>query len=269
MTTATKTPRQHGERRCYLRGCRRPECVEANKRYCKAADLRRHREGPQRIDGTKAAEHLRKLIGEGWTRAGIAHEADLPISTIGGLIGGWQKYCTPKVERTILAFDPDFDTECPGYWVNVIGPGRRIRALATLGHTMFSVAIETGISYSAIRRISRMQGRVTSKDFAARIADVYDRWSHTEGPSVVTRGFAASQGWSGPDAWQDIDDPLSLNFHERAALRREEIIHFAWHGDTPEQILARLNGEVSISTVRQIVQDWRTGQKRDRKQVAA
>jgi transposase len=56
---------------------------------------------------------------------------------------------------------------------------------------------------------------------------------------------------------------------ERAALRREEIIHFAWHGDTPEQILARLNGEVSIATVRQIVQEWRTGVKRDRKQVAA
>jgi hypothetical protein len=136
---------------------------------------------------------------------------------------------------------------------------------------MSSVADETGISYAAVRRISRMQGRVTSKDFAARIADVYDRWRHTDGPSAITRSFARSQDWSGPDDWQNIDDPLckSLNWQERAALRRDEIIHFAWHGDTPEQILARLNNEVSISTVRQIVQEWRTGQKRDRKAVAA
>ena len=35
------------------------------------------------------------------------------------------------------------------------------------------------------------------------------------------------------------------------------------------QILARLDGEVSISTVRQIVAEWRTGEKRNRAKEAA
>jgi hypothetical protein len=102
------------------------------------------------------------------------------------------------------------------------------------------------------------------------------------GTSVRSLRRARLEGWAPPAAWDDetIDDPNGapdfgdsvLNFHERAALRREEIIHLAWHGDTPEQIFNRLNEEVSISTVRAVIHEWRTGQKRKRpepKQVAA
>lgn len=108
---------------------------------------------------------------------------------------------------------------------------------------------------------------------------MYRRHEATPGPSEPARIAATAKGWLGAEAWDadTIDDPDTtpdlgdrvLNFHERATLRREEIIHLAWCGHEPEQILDRLNGEVSISTVRAIVHEWRTGQKRDRKQAAA
>ena len=122
------------------------------------------------------------------------------------------------------------------------------------------------------------------RDLADRIAAAYQQLAPAPAPknkhTTRTRNVAHAKGWRDPQWWEDygrIDDPTfdpnevpdEPGFLERATLRREEIIHFAWHGDTPEQILNRLNGEVSISTVRQIVQDWRTSTKRDRKQVAA
>lgn len=254
MTTADNQP--HGERRCYLRGCRRPECVLANKRYCKASDLRRHRQGPRYIDATEAAAHLRRLIDQGWTQTGIATRLGIKVATIGALATGRYKTCTPANARTILAFDPEFDDDCPGYWTSIIGPGRRIRALAVIGHPMYRVSEETGISYAAIRRIGRLEGHVTSKDFARRIADVYDRWRHEPGPSAVTRGTARSAGWHEPDAWQDIDDPLCKaieNRDELAALRRADIAHLAAFRIPEHEIAARLG--MSAHYVHDLIRD--------------
>lgn len=244
MSDTTRRKPQHGERACYLRGCHRPECVTAHKRYCKAADLRRHREGPRRIDGTAAANHLRNLINnEGWTQIGIADTLEISRDTVGGLASGRNKTCTRADEQRILAFQPDFDAERPSPRVSIAGSTRRLRALATLGHPLYSVSAETGISYAAIRRILRGEGRVTSKDFAARIRDVYEHWRNSEGPSATTRGYAQKKGWHGPDAWRDIDDPLCTPEENRrglAAARRADIEHLASYNIAEHEIAERL-----------------------------
>lgn len=241
---STKTPPQHGERRCYLRGCRRPECVEANKRYCKLSDLRRHREGPRRIDATEVASHLRHLIeNEGWTQLDIAASTGIKVGTIGGLAAGRHRFCSPENAKTILAFDPDFDTQRPGYWTNNIGSMRRLQALAVLGHPLYLVAEEAGIGYATARHMCGQRRRVTSKDFAARIAAVYDRRRHQTGPSPITRGMAKSAGWWGPEAWRDIDDPQCTPEEHRdelGAYRRREIQHLASYNVPEDEIADRL-----------------------------
>jgi plasmid maintenance system antidote protein VapI len=266
------TPPQHGERRCYLRGCRQPECRAAHLKYCKSYDIRRHREGPSRIDATDSAEHLRRYINEGWSQQGIADQLNIHVATIGGLASGRHKTCSREHEHIILAFDPDFDADRPGYWTSVTGPSRRIRALAVLGHPLHAVALKTGISYAAIRRIARESGRVTSKDFANRIAEVFDAWSRSEGPSRTARGMAIAQGWQPLEAWQDIDDPQcqpSVNRDEIAAWRRGEITHLASYGIPEHEIAERL--DMSREYVHDLLRELHTGQRRDRtpKAVAA
>lgn len=264
------TPPQHGERRCYLRGCRRPECRAAHLKYCKAYDIRRHREGPQRVDCKPVADHLRHLISEGWTQTGIAEATGVPLPSIQGIASGTYKTCTPQNRRLILNFDPDFDADRPGYWINVTGSSRRLRALAVLGHPLHAVALKTGISYAAIRRIARGSGRVTSKDFANRIADVFDAWSRSEGPSPTARGMAIAQGWQPAEAWQVIDDPQCqpvANRDELAAWRRGEITHLACYGIPEDEIADRLG--MSREYVHDLLRELRTGQQRDRKKAAA
>lgn len=169
----------------------------------------------------------------------------------------------------------------PGTYLDAVGTRRRIQALRAIGWSARALAEASGAGESVIERICGDQPTVRGV-VAAKIQAVYVKLAHTPAPAgrsaTRAKNFATSQGWAPPGAWDDdtIDDPAAkpefgevLNFHERAALRREEIIHLAWCGHEPEQILDRLNGEVSISTVRQIVQEWRTGVKRQRKTVAA
>ncbi|MGW1949126.1 hypothetical protein ACWCRC_32985 [Streptomyces sp. NPDC001940] len=185
--------------------------------------------------------------------------------------------------EALLDFWPTLDDYEDRVHIDGTGTRRRIQALAMAGWP--SVAIRDQLGDVATGTIEKLRSRTTVTARLARaVRDFYNQVSTKTAeefgvtPWIAnrTRGYAARHNWVMAAAWDDdtIDDPQAkpdfgdrvLSFHERAELRREEIIHFAWHGDTPEQILARLNGEVSISTVRQIVQDWRTGQKRDRTQ---
>ncbi len=221
------------------------------------------------VHGPTVAAHLKACIDAGWTRLEIAATSTVSDRAIRYILGG-----QPTVQRDnalrLLAVRPEHSPRVPA-----IGSIRRIRALARAGYTIEWTGRRAGCSHRHIYEILNGTVELVDRGLAERLADLYRRHEGTPGPSNPARIAARSKGWHGPEAWDTdtIDDPdarpdagdRELTFLERAALRREEIIHFAWHGDTPEQIVARLDNEVSISTVRQIVQDWRTGQKRQRK----
>lgn len=168
----------------------------------------------------------------------------------------------------------------PGQYIDATGSTRRLQALSCLGHSYTAICKAADTCPNRVVSIANGRQPTIRRDLAERITAAYATLSATPAErnkhTTRTRNVARNKGWRDPQWWEDygrIDDPAfdpdaaerELNFHERAKLRREEIEHLAWHGYEPEQILDRLNGEVSISTVRQIVQDWRTGQKRDRR----
>lgn len=173
----------------------------------------------------------------------------------------------------------------PGQYIDATGSTRRLQALSCIGHSYAAICEAAGTCPNRVVSIANGRQPTIRRDLAERINAAYEQLAFNPPTknkhTTRTRNVARSKGWRDSQWWEDygrIDDPTfdpvsvivdELNFRKRAQLRREEIIHLAWHGDTPEQIHARLNNEVSISTVRQIVQDWRTGQKRNRKQVAA
>jgi hypothetical protein len=241
-------------------------------------------------DAQPVREHVQAIRGAGMSLAGIAKYTGVNIGSIDHLLYGKAPYPPAVKIRTenaqaLLAYWPTLDDFDDGAVIDATGTRRRIQALAAAGWP--SNAIHQHINHITHKAVERLRAsqRVTAR--TARAArDFYNQVSeqtaedHGVTPWVAarTRTYATKYEWAPPIAWDDdtIDDPTAqpdygrkLNFHERAALRREEIIHFAWHGDTPEQILARLDNEVSIATVRAVVQEWRTGQKRQRKQVAA
>ena len=63
----SKTPPQHGERRCYIAGCRRPECAAANAAYCKRYRVYRHTNGPRRVDAQPYIELAQRYASLGWS----------------------------------------------------------------------------------------------------------------------------------------------------------------------------------------------------------
>ncbi|MER6350582.1 hypothetical protein ABT186_01695 [Streptomyces sp. NPDC001634] len=258
---------------CYRRGCRRDECRTADRKYRKQYELRRLSGIPAHIPGPVVAAHLRLLTDSGHTIRGISGQANVSERAMNYILNGQAKVTRPKA-LALLAIQPL--NEAPR--VDPIGSIRRIQALAAIGWPIIWTAEQSGYHPSYLFNI--IAGRVHSipRHVAHRFTVLYREYSHQAGPSGFTRSVARRNNWHGPLAWDAIDDPNEqpeivvdrvLNFHERAKLRREEIEHLAWCGHEPEQIRARLNNEVSIATVRQVVQEWRTGQKRQRKAVAA
>lgn len=273
MTTAadTHTP----SRGCYQRGCQKPGCARENYRYMSRLRLEHHRGQRRRTDATQTRHHVERLIAADWTQAQIARAAGLAHHLIGDIRRG-QPNVANSTALAILSV-PIGPAPADIRDVDATGTTRRLRALVAIGWPIDQLAPQLGIFPTALGNIARgelAQVRIVTAD---AVAFLYQHLVRQPGPSNRARILARKKGWHGPAAWDGaaIDDPaavpeieqadeLALKRDELAELRREEIIHLAWCGHGPEQIRARLNDEVSIATVRSIVQEWRTGQKRDR-----
>ncbi|MFJ8583673.1 hypothetical protein ACIRD2_03295 [Streptomyces sp. NPDC093595] len=271
-------------------GCKRPECMERNRAYQRNR-YRRMGYGTWEpfVDAEPIRQHLLNLKAHGVSCAQVAEITGLYTATVAGFLYDLnasrprKRRATREIAQKILAVTPDQGSP---HLVDSCGTRRRLQALACLGWPMKALGPYIGVSPATVNRLT-LQARV-SRATAKAVERCYEQLrsqkpeSHGITPSTArkARNRAEREGWLDPDWWEDygrIDDPTfdpgnadrALNFHERARLRREEIIHLAWVGHAPEQIVDRMGGEISISTARQVVQEWRTGRKRDRKQVAA
>lgn len=260
-------------------GCHCAPCRTVNRRTRKRLKVDRELGRGAMVDATPARNRL-SVLRQTMTWPQIAARADSNEGQLHVIASGKVARIRRTTLEKVLAVQPE--PPAPGKFVDATGTTRRVQALRAAGYSPASIAKSFGFAETRVRQLSSGDQPTVRQRIADKVATAYTEILKLPVPSgagaTMARNYATAHNWAPPGAWDDdtIDDPNAqpdngreLNFHERAALRREEIIHFAWHGDTPEQILNRLNGEMSISTVRQIVQDWRTGQKRDRRQVAA
>jgi hypothetical protein len=262
----------------YRKPCPCEECratlLSAKKRY----RVRRESGRPGLVDAAPARKRLKQLL-KTMSQQQIKAITGCDDCNLRLILDGTRTQIRRDTLQRILSVKPE--PPAPGTYLDATGTRRRIQALRAIGWSARALAEAAGTGESVIERICDGQPTVRGV-VAVKIQDAYARLSQTPAPAgrsaTRAKGYATANGWAPPEYWDDddIDDPATqaqlgqvLNFHERAQLRREEIEHLAWCGHEPEEILARLNHEVSISTVRQIVQEWRTGQKRQRKQVAA
>lgn len=263
--------------------CHCDPCREARNRHQKKIRIDRELGRSPFTSPKKAQAHLQTLHKTmSWDSLEAA--TGVRFSNLVTIYQGKRTKIRHETEAKILAVAIPAKGD-PGQYIDATGSTRRLQALSCIGHSYASICRAAGTCPNRVVSIANGRQPTIRRDLAERINAAYEQLAFNPPAknkhTTRTRNVAHSKGWRDPQWWEDyghIDDPDfnptsvvvdELNFRKRAQLRREEIIHLAWHGDTPEQILARLNNEVSISTVRQIVQDWRTGQKRDRKAVAA
>ncbi|MFD4547213.1 hypothetical protein [Streptomyces sp. NPDC058466] len=258
-------------------GCRCATCLNGWTRAGQERLLAHLAGQPPKISPAEVTAHINTLTRAGMSLSCIARAADVSRDTVTEHARGQHQFIRRSRADRILAVRPEH-ADANSY-VPALGSRRRIQALYVAGHGSYKIARYTDdLSPRAIDYI--LDGTRVMVTIATRntLADAYRTLANQTVKNPRTQNRAAKAGWPGPGYWDDdeFENPdftpvagIEFKRNDTAELRREEIIHFAWHGDTPEQILARLNNEVSIATVRSIVQEWRTGQKRQRKQVAA
>lgn len=257
------SPRQlhgHGTRGCYLRGCRRPECVDANRRYCKAYRSTTYKSGPLRVDAAPAARACRAMADAGWSEHQIAAASGCSERAVHCLLAGVHPTITAATEAKILRANPRTLDTPPWTYVDATGTIRRGRALFAMGHLVVDIAAAAGIAHDPLSRILNRNPAVVRANTAQSITAVYARWSRTPGRSQYNRKLAAQRGWHSPIAWgDDIDDPKAepecpaveepLAYHAAAQERASEALHLYRLKVTPPEIAARTG--LSVGYVRE------------------
>lgn len=291
MTTTAKPLPPHGtlSRHKHYK-CRCETCFEGYRTYQRA----RHRKqgyGTWQpfIDAEPVRQHLLALKAAGIGYTLVADHLGVTKTTITRFIYDLsasqprKKRTRPDIANRILAITAADIT--PGM-VDATGTRRRIQALAALGWPMRSLGPHTGMHPAQVGRIANQ--KYVYRPTQQAVADCYEKLRDLRpedhgilpGSALKTRNKARREGWKDPLWWEDmghIDDPdfdpaaveREPNRDELAALRRADIEHLARFGCNPEEIHRRLDEEVALSTVRAIVREVRTGQRRDRLTTAA
>lgn len=250
---ATRTPPRHGERRCYLRGCRRPECAAANYQYMSRYRLDREHGQRRRIDSTPACDRVHELLAAGWNQRQIADAANCSERAISEAA----QRIHPTMPRTtlqqILAIDPGQPVPQPLQYADATGSRRRLQALLVIGHPARDIAAAVGLNAGPLVLIARGIRQQVRPNTRERITAIYPAWTRAPGTCDRTRTWAQKYGWHGPLAWDSntIDDPnaqpdaddatvIELKRDELAIHRAEEIEHLARFGVTHAEIARRV-----------------------------
>ncbi|WP_327335921.1 hypothetical protein OG384_04600 [Streptomyces sp. NBC_01324] len=286
---STRTLADHGTLSRYKHhGCK---CDVCRAGYCTWQRTRYRRRGYGTwhpfVDAQPIRQHILALHGSGMSFASIAQAASMHEATVTGFIYALgkrapvKKRATPEIAAKILAVKSD---PMLSGWVDATGTRRRIQALAANGWPMGALAAAIGVNSGTVNRMTR-QVRVFAAT-ARAVAAMYTRYA-TASPQdhgvelwkiERTRRAAQAKHWPDTVWWEDmghIDDPdfdpvaseRRLGRDELAAVRRAEVEHLASYGYEAEEINKRV--DIALSTIRAILTELRTGQRRDRTKAAA
>lgn len=245
--------------RCKYHKCRCQECRDAYNAYQRTR-YRKIGYGTWQplVDAEPARQHLLSLKNAGFSIDVIAASLGQWPPTLNAIVypvgGATRQRIKRELATTILAATPD--TLAPAM-LPAIGSARRIYALIAQGWTTGYIAQQIGVRQPRVSEIARQQ--LVTRTVADRIVACYERLQTlrpedhgvSATASLRSRRLAERRGWPDPVWWEDmghIDDPAfdpataeqQLNFHERAALRAEEILHLASYGTAEDEIARRL-----------------------------
>lgn len=289
MTTTTRPLADHGTLSRYKHhGCKCDTC-RAGYSAWQRNRYRRRGYGTWQpfVDAEPIRQHIVTLHRSGMSYASIAKAADLYEATVTGFVytlsskAPQKKRATPEIATKILAVQAD---PLLSGRSDATGTRRRIQALAANGWPMSSLGPLIGVNADSVNRMTRQRSVYAAT--ARSVTNVYQRYS-AEAPedhgvpawkAERTRRETQAKGWPDPIWWEDmghIDDPgfdpataeQVLRRNELATVRRAEVEHLAGYGYGAEQINERV--DLSLSAIRQILMEYRTGQRRSRTKAAS
>lgn len=233
-------------------GCRCTTCIRGNRKASVQRELARLAGQPASLTPDEAAAliaHIRALRDSGMSQCLIARQADVAQATISYLLRGKTKTCHRSKAARILAVQPrQFDniSEQPA-----LGYQRRVQALFVMGHSRATIAAAAGLHSDTIGAIANGRFRTLDGRIAAAVRTAYDALRAVPGRNPYTRARARKDGWHGPLAWHDIDDPnatpepdtcrdIKPGSNAEAALVAEEIAFLASFGLSYAEIARRV-----------------------------
>lgn len=222
MTTAAKPlPPHHDTLTCIKNySCKRPECVARGLAY----DRRRYRlVGYGTWEPLRDAEPIRQHIGAlraaGYSLPDIQRKARISSATLARLlydgVNKQAKRIRPEVADRILAVPVTPAPLKPHTIIDATGTRRRLQALVAMGWTLRALGPQLGFHPRRLTDLIHADQVLAST--ARRIADGY-RIAQTRDPQdhgiparsiAMARNLAAREGWHGPLAWDDIDNPAA------------------------------------------------------------
>lgn len=261
MTTAVREAPHHRNLTCVKEyRCRRPECLARSHAY----EQRRYRlKGyglwQPLVDAQPARQHIGALRDAGHSIPDIQRQARVSAATMARILyDGVNKRADrirPEVAERILAVPLRPAAVKPSTAIDATGTRRRIQALVAMGWSLNALGPRLGFHPRRLTDILQAERVLAST--ARRIADGY-RAVHTLNPEAhgvpkrsvtASRNLAAREGWHGPLAWDDIDDPACepetdgrANYRRRhkAVIDLELVALRTSQGRTAEQIAAEI-----------------------------
>ena len=227
--------------------CRCTQCTRAHRRADLERELRRQRGERNLIPREEDLPHIQMLRASGMSQTLIARQAGVSQAVISYITTGRNKTVQTEKARRILAVQPrrfDGNAERPA-----IGSIRRIRALYSLGHSRADIAALSGLSFASISCLADGRWKILDNKAATALADAYRQLANRRGTSWKNERRAAAEGWHGPLAWDDIDDPneqpdtsgvVRLVKRRKGAVDLEQVAYLTRLGRSAEQIAAEI-----------------------------
>lgn len=252
MTTAAKPLPPHGSDARY-KGCRtRPPCrchlcIRGHRKADIQRELRRQRGERNLVPVEEVLPHVQMLRASGMSQTLIARQAGVSQAVVSYITTGRNKTVQTEKARRILAVQPhrfDGNAERPA-----LGPTRRVRALYSLGHSRADIAALSGLSKASISLLAEGRWKVLDNKAATALANAYRQLAHRRGSNWKNERRAAAEGWHGPLAWDDIDNPdeqpeadgvVLATRHPKAAVDLERVAVLTARGRSAEQIADEL-----------------------------
>lgn len=212
---------RHGMASCARYGCKRPECMEAQRRAQRAgeADLKQGMRAV--VPADEAMAHGKALVEAGMPPVDIARWTGLGDATVRDILNGRVRQIYRTTAEAILFLPlPDGQYQPGGQaFVDATASRRRLCALGALGWPPRTLAHEIEVSEMTIADIRHGQCRKVRLATHLSIKEMYDKWWKVDPLDygvnrtsvTMTKARAAREGWPPPAAWDDdeIGDPAA------------------------------------------------------------